>query len=41
MWMLRRHKPVTTAKPKYQWGDLYAAPEVVGKNSAEFFFSRR
>lgn len=39
VWTLRGHKPVAPYQTKYQWGHLYAALEVAGENSAEFFFS--
>lgn len=39
VWTLRGHKPVAPYQTKYQWGHLYAALEVGGENSTEFFFS--
>ena len=36
---MRGHKPVAPYQTKYQWGHLYAALEVGGENSCEFFFS--
>jgi len=39
VWTLRGHKPTAPYQTKYQWGHLYAALEVEGENSAEFFFS--
>jgi transposase len=39
VWTLRGHKPVAPYQTKYQWGHLYAALEVGGENSCEFFFS--
>lgn len=39
VWTLRGHKPAAPYQSKYQWGHLYAALEVEGENSAEFFFS--
>jgi transposase len=39
VWTLRGHKPVAPYQTKYQWGHLYAALEVAGENSCEFFFS--
>ena len=39
VWTLRGHKAVAPYQTKYQWGHLYAALEVGGENSTEFFFS--
>jgi len=39
VWTLRGHKPVSPYQAKYQWGHLYAALEVGGASSCEFFFS--
>jgi transposase len=39
VWTLRGHQPIAPYQTKYQWGHLYAALEVGGENSCEFFFS--
>lgn len=39
VWTLRGHKPVAPYQSKYEWGHLYAALEVGGESSCEFFFS--
>ena len=39
VWTLRGHRPVAPYQTKYQWGHLYAALEVAGESSCEFFFS--
>ncbi len=39
VWTLRGHQPVAPYQTKYESGHLYAALEVAGESSAEFFFS--
>lgn len=39
VWTLRGIKPTAPYQTKYQWGHLYAALEIDGDNTSEFFFS--